>query len=196
VAKDYRDLAGKSIAFAEPDVAAFRAIAGAHLDAFTDLGTEVAAAIRRGLQRAVTTGISFEAWSESVAQALQSRAIEGRAAPGIFRTAQTLARTATTQLHRHMGARLDEKLGVERWTYEGPDDEVTRPFCERLVEEANAGTTWTRDEIDALDNSKDNGGAGAGPGSAFEQGGGWNCRHAWIPVLDEDGEPVPEGEEA
>ncbi len=176
VQQEYRAFSGKRAAFAKPDLDAFAAISGAHFDAFADLGDEAVNVMRRGLQRAVSTGESFESWSKQLALTLDNGATVA--------AARTLARTATTQLHRVMQRRLDDELGITRWTYVGPDDDVTRPFCSALIAEAEAGETWTEEEIDELDNSRENGGAGAGPGSAREQGGGWNCRHLWEPVLE------------
>jgi hypothetical protein len=183
VQREYRRLSGTDIAFARPDLDAFAAISGAQFDAFAELGDEAVNALRRGLQRAVTTGESWESWTETLRDAM--RTAEG-GSPVALRAAETLARTATTQLHRVMQRRMDEELGVEAWVYVGPDDEVTRPFCTALLDDAADGKTWSEDEIDELDNSKENGGAGAGPGSAREQGGGWNCRHIWEPLLPDE----------
>jgi hypothetical protein len=57
----------------------------------------------------------------------------------------------------------------EPFIYEGPIDGLTRPFClER------AGKVFSRAEIDAMDNGQlDN---------TLITGGGYNCRHTWIPV--------------
>lgn len=50
------------------------------------------------------------------------------------------------------------------FVYLGPDDEKTRPFCQKHV-----GKVYNRAEIDALDNGQiDN---------VFMTGGGFNCRH-------------------
>lgn len=64
-----------------------------------------------------------------------------------------------------------EKLEAERYTYMGaPVDKVMRPFCrERYMK------TYTRAEIDAMDN-----GQGL---SVWESGGGWRCRHQWVPEV-------------
>lgn len=56
-----------------------------------------------------------------------------------------------------------------RFIYAGPDDDVTRPFCQ-----AHVGQTHTRAEIEALDNGQlDN---------VLLTGGGYNCRHVWLEV--------------
>lgn len=64
-----------------------------------------------------------------------------------------------------------DELGAEEFTYLGaPPDEAMRPFCEE-----HYGKTYTRAEIDAMDN-----GQGL---SVWEACGGWKCRHQWIPVV-------------
>src|SRR3990167_1852984 len=55
---------------------------------------------------------------------------------------------------------------VAGWLYIGPDDSLTRPFCDVL-----AGTWLTREEINQLDNQQ--------LGDAFAFRGGYNCRHHW-----------------
>lgn len=71
--------------------------------------------------------------------------------------------------------------------YLGPDDEKTRPFCQKHV-----GKVYARAEIDRMDNGQiDN---------VFMTGGGYNCRHSWIELaksselryLHGTGERVPE----
>lgn len=56
-----------------------------------------------------------------------------------------------------------------RYLYSGPDDEKTREFCQQHV-----GQTYTRAEIDALDNGQ--------IGPVILTGGGYNCRHVWMEV--------------
>lgn len=191
IQKEMSEAIGAQIAFHQTDLDAFRALAGAHFDAYADIGRNAASLIRRELQAAVTTGQSFESWADNLRAVLRGSRKRDRAGFGMFRHADTLARTATTQLHRAMQAQLADEIGATTFRYVGPDDEVTRPFCDRLVEQANAGAVLTREAIDLLDNSRDAGGAGAGPGSAFQQGGGWNCRHMWEPVLPTDHKKPP-----
>lgn len=65
-----------------------------------------------------------------------------------------------------------DKAGIDKFLYVGPDDEITRDFCQEHV-----GGIYTRDEIDAMDN-------GQGLPVAL-YAGGYNCRHHWRPVSDE-----------
>ena len=61
-----------------------------------------------------------------------------------------------------------EQLGLKFYRYSGPDDQVTRPFCRKLV-----GLVLSRAEVDALDNGQ------TGAGTAMVACGGFNCRHRW-----------------
>lgn len=61
-----------------------------------------------------------------------------------------------------------------RYKYVGPpsSDPIIRPFCRHLMAEVQAGTDWTREQIERMDN-------GQLP-NPFLTGGGWNCRHQWV----------------
>ena len=67
-------------------------------------------------------------------------------------------------------------LGFELFIYLGPDDEVTRPFCERLLD--RDPPIYTADEIEEMDNEQGL--------SVMTYGGGYNCRHEWSPISEED----------
>lgn len=96
--------------------------------------------------------------------------------------ATTLADTAVVMFYRTItdrGFQLVEKdlPGFDlRYTPDGPLDKLTRPFCAALMRAARAGQTFTRKEIDAMDN-------GQIPG-VFTSFGGFRCRHQWAVALD------------
>jgi hypothetical protein len=96
--------------------------------------------------------------------------------------ATTLADTAVSTHWRVMldqGYQMVEKelpATIEAtYKYGGPDDRVTRQFCHVLVQLSQTGKTWTRDEIDAMEN-------GQIPG-VLTSCGGFNCRHQWLMVV-------------
>lgn len=53
-----------------------------------------------------------------------------------------------------------------------PDDQLTRPFCRRILEEQREGQTYSRAEIEAMNN-------GDLP-DVMLTCGGIECRHQWI----------------
>lgn len=77
--------------------------------------------------------------------------------------------TATSGFNRSVTLFKCEELGIDNFLYVGPDDRVTRPFCQERV-----GKTYTRTEINAWDN-----GQGL-PASIYL--GGYNCRHRLVAV--------------
>ncbi len=83
----------------------------------------------------------------------------------------TFFRTAADMSYRKIEA--DENFEV-RYKYAGPpaSDPVIRPFCEHLMDEVQDGRTWTRAEIDAMDNEQ--------LANVFVTGGGYNCRHSFL----------------
>lgn len=70
------------------------------------------------------------------------------------------------------------RAGIERYTYGGGVISTTRPFCEDLV-----GQTLTRDEMDQRWQDSWAGKSGSNP---FVDRGGYNCRHYWIPVSEDE----------
>lgn len=87
---------------------------------------------------------------------------------------QTLAATGMAVFYRTATDRAFKAIEKEtplRFVYDGPDDVLTRPFCHELKMAMREGKSWTRDEIDAMNN-------GQLP-DVFSTGGGYNCRHQW-----------------
>jgi hypothetical protein len=90
--------------------------------------------------------------------------------------AMTLADTALSTFYRTIADRgyqiiekdLPDTVEV-RYSYGGPDDVLVRPFCRRMLTLTAQGKTWTRAEINAMNN-------GTGLPVWFLCGG-WNCRH-------------------
>jgi len=91
-------------------------------------------------------------------------------ASGLAATSQSMFfRTVADRGYQQIEKGL--KPGSVKYSYEGPRDKLTRPFCRRLLERTSK-EPMTRSQIDALDN-------GSLP-NAFITGGGWSCRHQWV----------------
>ena len=71
-----------------------------------------------------------------------------------------------------------KRKGVQRWRYAGGVIGETRPWCEE-----HTGQTYTTEEIEDLWAS---GWAGKEPGDPFVVRGGYNCRHFWVPVEEDE----------
>lgn len=93
--------------------------------------------------------------------------------------ATTIADTAMVVFYRALAGRGYDKIEATgsalRFGYYGPQDKLTRPFCERVGKMTAAGSL-TREQIAALDNGQGT--------DVFTHGGGFNCRHQWIVVED------------
>jgi hypothetical protein len=68
-----------------------------------------------------------------------------------------------------------KELGFDLYLYIGPDDNLTRPFCNDVL--SKDPPIYTLDEIDSLDNEQGL--------AVITYGGGYNCRHQWRPVSEE-----------
>jgi hypothetical protein len=94
--------------------------------------------------------------------------------------ADSVAATGISTFYRTIAAQGYEEIEahgkVLRYSYHGPLDVLNRPFCRKLEAEAKAGKTWTREEIDRMNN-----GQGL---PVFTTGGGYRCRHQFIVALD------------
>ncbi len=109
----------------------------------------------RGIQRTILTGGD-------------ARAIRAVASQGISRAqVETLVNTSMNTFSRTVTALQAQQAPAEAlYVYAGPVDGRTRDLCLKLA----AAGELTRDEIERL-----------APGS-FRDGGGFNCRHQWLPV--------------
>lgn len=91
---------------------------------------------------------------------------------------QTQATTGVMQFDTVVTKLRSTEQGVTRWRYVGGVIDTTRPFCASLD-----GGTFTLEEIQSLWSDTWQGQA---PGDPFVVRGGYNCRHFWIPVEEED----------
>ena len=81
----------------------------------------------------------------------------------------TEIKTKLSQFGRSITAIAAEEADIDHFLYTGPDDGITRDFCEALVNKV-----VTSKQMRRLDN-----GQGL---SVITSGGGYNCRHSWSPV--------------
>jgi hypothetical protein len=118
-------------------------------------------------------GVSFSNLTVALAEKLGTTVGEAR----------SLAATSISTFYRTVASQGYQKIEDEGvpvlYTYHGPpsSDVLTRPFCKKLMVAAEKGKTWSREEIETMDN-------GQLP-NTFETGGGYNCRHQWLIALDE-----------
>ena len=85
--------------------------------------------------------------------------------------AKTLVNTGLAQVQRQVQTEASESFNPEElvFLYIGPDDQKTRPFCHALE-----GKACTKQQITKLNNAQGL--------PVMANGGGYNCRHRWVPV--------------
>lgn len=164
--KDKFDLAGAGNEFGDIDTQTVTALLDYKIDDITNEITGYGDALRSEILSTYLTG------GEISAEALLL--VKGE---GTLANIETDIRTALSGLSGSITAAKSAELGIDRWTYIGPLDQVTRKFCEDRI---NDNKIWTRPEIDALDNRQDL--------DVFTYKGGYNCRHEWVPYIPIPGE--------
>ena len=118
---------------------------------------------KAGIMRSVLTG----------EKAFTSADLIGDIADSTERSLKTEINTSLQAFSRTVTANKAAELGYETFRYMGPDDGVTRPFCEDTLNGGDNGV-YTLDEIQAMDNEQGL--------PVMQYGGGYNCRHRWVPV--------------
>jgi hypothetical protein len=156
--------AGKAAAkLSAYDAEALVALKELRLAELLDVGEDVAATVWRATVDGVLGGQSRETLIEDLADLIDETEADTR----------TLYDTAVSTYSRQVHLLHSDGSPDERFIYLGPDDEVTRPFCREHLNE-----TLTRAEVESLDN-------GQLPNPLLT-GGGYQCRHQWLPVGLED----------
>lgn len=100
------------------------------------------------------------------ATAANVESLADTALPGFYRT---IADRGYEHIEDGLNDQSELRLG-----YYGPLDKLNREFCRREEERAKAGATYTREEIDRMNNGKGQ------PKPVRIFCGGWRCRHQWI----------------
>lgn len=85
---------------------------------------------------------------------------------------ETEVNTSLAGFSRSVTINKAKEAGLDLFIYIGPDDNITRPFCQSVLDRSPA--IYTIDEIKDLDN-----GQGL---DVFTYAGGYNCRHEWSPL--------------
>ena len=127
--------------------------------------TKLAADLERLLVRSAVGGTT---WSDLIANL--KNILDGNE-----RQATTAAMNALASFHTIVRTRHFEDAGVEWFLYDGPADDLNRPFCEHFV-----GTRVTSDILDRhSEDFKRN-----DPMPASVSLGGFNCRHELVPLTE------------
>lgn len=86
--------------------------------------------------------------------------------------ATSIARTEIAIFDSTVNTQVAQDAGTEQWWYQGPLDNLTRPFCRAVMNKV-----VDVEQMQQLDN-------GQGVGNPLITRGGFNCRHRWVGVSD------------
>ena len=124
--------------------------------------TRYANELKTAMFRGLLTGQS----SASIIEGLTSTYGVGRALSSKQQVA--LLNDSFARFSRTTTVKLFQDVPEQKFEYIGPDDEVTRDVCVATLEMQGEGMTIAEIEAKAP--------------VSFADGGGFNCRHEWIPV--------------
>jgi hypothetical protein len=164
VLSTFDDAGSKAPRFSDVDTIVIEELISYDVEKVTTRVQEYVTDIKRTFQTGVLSG-DVRPFAE----------LHDKFAPGLEGQVKTELNTALQGFYRTVTAAKSKELGFELFRYIGPDDDITRPFCESLLERDPA--IYTIDEIEAMDNDQGL--------SVLTFGGGYNCRHQWRPVTEE-----------
>ena len=167
VAQEAEALLGTFSEFVRLDQGIMRALQQITYNGYATLGDEFVEAVNKQIYEATLTGQSFADAVRVVQDSVQS---------DLARYARQAVHDGLMDFDRAINMNMALEAGADRFVYIGPDDDVTRPHCDKFV-----GRTLTTDEIRrAWEGSW----AGKREGSPFVVAGGFNCRHHWSPTFE------------
>lgn len=156
--------------FTAQSAASLRAQVDGTLDDIATIGEEAAAELRTFIVDAVRSGV------EPDLDALTAK-LDGAAARAL-----TLMDTGIASFDREVMTQQATEAGVVWFLYDGPSDDLTRPYCAERV-----GKRFTLESLDRVPND-------TGPNPPSRYCGGWNCRHRLTPLLlEQEIAQYPEG---
>ena len=136
--------------------------------AILDLST-ISSGVKRyanELKTAMFRGLLTGASSKSIMEGLTATYGVGKVLSSKQQVA--LLNDSFARFARTTTAKLFEDVPEQKFEYVGPNDEVTRDVCVATLEMQGEGMTMAEIEAEAP--------------VSFADGGGFNCRHEWVPV--------------
>ena len=116
--------------------------------------------------------------AKEAAEQLRTKFARDRTGSNLRRYATQMAQDSLMQFDASINTAIGKQSGATKWKYYGDVIRDSRPFC---VE--HAGQVFTDDEIESTWAGS---WKGKSSGDPFIVRGGYNCRHHWRPVFDEE----------
>ena len=117
--------------------------------------------------------------AEEAVQALHKIYAADRTGNNMRRYASQMVHDSVMQFDASINVAAGKELGVEKWKYYGSVIRDSRDWCKK-----HAGKSYTEDEIREMWASSS--WTGKAAGDPFIVRGGYNCRHHWRPVFDDE----------
>lgn len=168
----YKSLTGRSRVFSDADAAITEALITFDTSRVANKVALYTDDLSRTLMNQIVTG------EQPTVGELVSQFGEATAA-----NIQTELNTAVAGFSRSITQKKAKDLGFDLFIYLGPDDDVTRPFCE-----ARVNKIWDTQQIATWDNGTNL--------PAAQYGGGYNCRHDLRPLSEERAKQLIESGQA
>jgi hypothetical protein len=116
--------------------------------------------------------------AKEAAEQLRTKFARDRTGSNLRRYATQMAQDSLMQFDASINTAIGKQSGATKWKYYGDVIRDSRPFCRE-----HAGQVFTDDEIESTWAGS---WQGKSSGDPFIVRGGYNCRHHWRPVFDEE----------
>jgi hypothetical protein len=117
--------------------------------------------------------------SEEAVEALHRVYAADRTGNNMRRYASQMVHDSVMQFDASLNVAAGKEIGAEKWKYYGSVIRDSRDWCKK-----HAGKSYTEDEI--RDMWASSSWTGKAAGDPFIVRGGYNCRHHWRPVFDDE----------
>jgi len=117
--------------------------------------------------------------SEEAVEALHKIYAADRTGNNMRRYASQMVHDSVMQFDASLNVAAGKEVGANKWKYYGSVIRDSREWCKK-----HAGKSYTEDEIREMWASSS--WTGKAPGDPFIVRGGYNCRHHWRPVFDDE----------
>lgn len=164
------------LSFTQTDRSLLKVLSDSSYRELAALGEEYIEKVNGAMFRGMVGGSTKKAIQKEITQLLEGGTdIRGRS---LASHAKTITNTRYMEADAAMTIRAAENIGSDKFRYQGSLIKDSRPWC---VE--HAGKIFTKEEIEGWANSS---WAGKKEGNPFITRGGWNCRHYFIPVIEDE----------
>lgn len=134
---------------------------------------------KKEVNRLVTIAQAGGKGAEEAVEALHKVYAADRTGNNMRRYASQMVHDSLMQYDASLNVAAGKEIGAEKWKYYGSVIRDSRDWCKK-----HAGKSYTEEEI--RDMWASNTWTGKAAGDPFIVRGGYNCRHHWRPVFDDE----------